>query len=110
MSVAAGMETVAFRMILNAGQAEEYRRRHDGIWPELVAALKTAGVSNYRIFLDPQTHHLFAILERTHDHRMDDLPRQEIVRRWWACMADIMQTHADNAPVIVPLEPMFHLP
>ena len=51
-------ETVAFRMVLHPGKVEEYRRRHDEIWPELAAALREAGVVEYRIFLDAGTHHL----------------------------------------------------
>ena len=38
------MQTRAFRMNLNPGQADEYRRRHDEIWPELAQALLDAGV------------------------------------------------------------------
>lgn len=103
-------ERIAFRMNLNPGQAAEYEKRHDEIFPELVTALKDAGVSDYSIWLDPETHHLFAILTRTDDHGMDALPDHEIVRRWWAFMADIMETHPDNVPVQVPLSRVFHLP
>ncbi len=103
-------ERIAFRMNLNPGQAAEYERRHDEIFPELVTALKDAGVSDYSIWLDPETHHLFAILTRTDDHGMDALPDREIVQRWWAFMADIMDTHPDNVPVQVPLARVFHLP
>ena len=53
---------------------------------------------------------LFAVLWRTDDHRMDDLPAHPVMRRWWAHMADIMATQPDGAPVAVPLVPMFHLP
>ncbi len=93
-----GSETVAFRMILNHGQADEYRRRHDHIWPDLSAALVQAGVLDYRIFLDPESDTLLA-----------DLPRTEIMQRWWAMMADIMQTGPDHVPVQIDLLPMFHL-
>lgn len=103
-------ERIAFRMNLNPGQAAEYERRHDEIFPELVTALKDAGVSDYSIWLDPETHHLFAILTRTDDHGMDALPDRQIVQRWWAFMADIMDTHPDNVPVQVPLARVFHLP
>ena len=103
-------ERIAFRMALHPGQAAEYEKRHDEIFPDLVTALKEAGVSDYSIWLDPETHHLFAILTRTDDHTMDRLPEQEIVRRWWAHMADIMDTHPDNVPVQVPLSRVFHLP
>jgi len=101
---------IAFRMNLNPGQAAEYERRHDAIYPELVTALKDAGVSDYSIWLDPETHHLFGILTRTDDHGMDALPQTEVVKRWWAWMCDIMESHPDNAPVQVPLARVFYLP
>lgn len=104
-----GQETIAFRMILNPGQAAEYERRHDAIAPELTALLKASGVSDYSIWLDRETNHLFAVLKRTGDHSMDALPSNEIVRRWWDHMADIMATQPDNEPVQVPLVKMFHL-
>ena len=102
-------ETVAFRMTLNPGQAEAYRQRHDAIWPELSDALIAAGVVDYRIWLDPQSHHLFAVLRRRIDHSLDRLPETGVMQRWWAMLADIMQTHPDNVPVQIELMPVFHL-
>jgi L-rhamnose mutarotase len=84
-------ERIAFRMMLNPGQAEEYRQRHDEIWPQMLAALREAGISDYSIWLDPETNHLFATLVRADDHAMDDLPHTEINRRWWDFMADIIR-------------------
>lgn len=103
-------ERIAFRMNLNPGQAAEYEKRHDEIFPELVTLLKDAGISDYSIWLDPETHHLFAILTRADDHRLDTLPDQAIMRKWWAHMADIMATEPDDKPVRVPLRRVFHLP
>ena len=103
-------ETIAFRMVLNSGMAEEYRRRHDEIWPDLLVALREAGVVDYRIFLDPGTHHLFAVLTRRREsHRMAALRDAPVMRRWWAMMADIMQTNEDASPREVPLAEMFCL-
>ena len=99
----------AFRMQLLPGKADEYRRRHDAIWPELVALLKAAGIHDYTIWLDPYTNALFALLKRPADHRMDDLPLEPVMRRWWVHMADLMETQPDHAPVAVPLQQMFHL-
>lgn len=104
------MEKYAFRMTLNPGRAEEYRRRHDAIWPELVALLKEAGVEDYSIHLDPETNALFGVLWRRDDHGMEALPAHPVMRKWWAHMADVMATHPDNEPVAVPLVPMFHMP
>ena len=104
------MEKHAFTMRLNPGMEDEYRRRHDEIWPELVDLLKEAGVSDYSIHLDRATGTLFGVLWRRDDHGMDDLPKHPVMQRWWAHMADIMQTHADNEPVAVPLVTVFHMP
>ena len=103
------MERYAFKMRLAPGQEVEYRRRHDDIWPELEALLREAGVSDYSIHLDRETSTLFAVLWRTDDHRMDALPAHPVMQRWWAHMADIMETKADNEPVAVPLETVFHM-
>ena len=56
------MSRVAFKMHLHEGKAEEYKRRHDELWPELHELLKQRGISNYSIFLDEQTHTLFGVM------------------------------------------------
>lgn len=104
------MQKHAFRMMLNPGMAEEYKRRHDEIWPELVALLRSAGVSDYSIHLDEETGALFGVLWRTDDHRMDALPAEAVMQKWWAHMADVMETGADDVPVSVPLRTVFHMP
>jgi L-rhamnose mutarotase len=104
------MEKIAFRMSLKPGCVAEYRRRHDEIWPELVATLKAAGVRDYSIHHDPETDTLFATLWRKDDHGMDALPEQDVMRRWWAAMAPLMETNPDGSPVSLPLPTLFHLP
>lgn len=104
------MQKYAFKMQLNPGMAEEYQRRHDAIWPELVTLLKDAGMSDYSIFLDEETNILFGVLWRTKDHQMDALPTHDIMQRWWAHMADLMQTGPDNEPVATALPCVFHMP
>jgi L-rhamnose mutarotase len=100
---------VAFRMNLFPGQAAEYRKRHDEIFPELVTALKGAGISDYSIWLDAEANHLFGILTLSDDNTMDQLPELEVMKRWWAHMRDIMATDADNVPVQIPLKRVFFL-
>jgi L-rhamnose mutarotase len=103
------MEKHAFRMKLHPGQEAEYRRRHDEIWPELAALLRAAGISDYSIHLDRETGTLFGVLWRTDDHGMDALPDHPVMQRWWAHMADIMETRPDNSPVTEPLETVFQM-
>ena len=103
------MEKFAFKMQLKPGQKDEYRRRHEEIWPELVALLKESGVSDYSIHLDETSGALFGVLWRDENHTMDDLPSHPVMQRWWAHMADIMETMPDNEPVATPLETLFHM-
>ena len=104
------MERYAFKMKLHPGMEAEYRKRHDAIWPELVALLHKAGASDYSIYLDPETNILFGILTRPEDHTMAALPEHPVMKRWWAHMADIMETNPDNSPVQRDLVPVFHMP
>jgi len=103
-------ERFVFRMRLNPGQEQEYKRRHEAIWPELVTLLKEAGVSDYSIHLDAETNLLIGVLIRREDHGMDALPDHPVMEKWWAHMADIMETQPNNAPVAVPLPRLFHMP
>jgi L-rhamnose mutarotase len=102
-------EKYAFRMFLNPGCVAEYKKRHDDIWPELMGLLKTAGISDYSIYLDEEHHVLFAVLQRTASHTMATLPNHPVMQRWWAHMADLMRTNPDGSPVAEPLPCMFHL-
>jgi L-rhamnose mutarotase len=58
-----GVEKIAFNMQLLPGQACQYRRRHDEIWPQLLALLHDAGIRDDSIFLDEGTNILFAVLQ-----------------------------------------------
>lgn len=100
---------VAFKMYLNEGQKEEYRKRHKALWPELQKLLKDAGISEYSIFLDEETNTLFAFQKMTGKGNSQDLGQTEIVQKWWAFMADIMKTNVDKSPVSVPLEEIFYM-
>jgi len=104
------MQKYAFKMQLNPGCEDEYRRRHDAIWPELAALLRDAGVSDYSIHLDRDTNLLFGVLWRRDDHSMDAMPHSAVLQKWWAHMADIMQTRPGNEPVATPLVCLFHMP
>ena len=103
------LEKYAFKMKLNPGMEAEYRKRHDEIWPELSALLREAGVRDYSIHLDRETSTLFGVLSRPVDHSMASLPEHPVMKRWWAHMADIMESNPDNSPVQSDLVTVFHL-
>ncbi|MEM6843084.1 MAG: L-rhamnose mutarotase [Bacteroidota bacterium] len=103
------MKRVAFKMQLLPEYAEEYQKRHDAIWPELVDLLHQSGISDYHIFHDPDTHELFATYALADDQKVDQLDQEDVMKKWWAYMKDIMETHEDNSPKSKPLEEVFFM-
>lgn len=75
------MAQYAWMLEVRPGYEEEYKRRHEEIWPEMVEALKEAGIRNYTIFRHGLT--LFGFfetddLEKTQAY----LAKSETNRRW----------------------------
>ena len=96
-------------MKLKPGCREEYKKRHDEIWPELKQLIQSTGVSDYSIFLDAETDILFAVQKQSGQESSQDLGTNPIVRKWWEYMSDLMETNPDQSPVTVPLEEVFYL-
>jgi L-rhamnose mutarotase len=103
------MKRFAFKMKLKPGFKAEYKKRHDAIWPELSKLIRSTGVTDYSIFLDEETNILFAVQKQEGGQSSQDLGQNPIVQRWWAYMADIMETNPDNSPVSIPLDEVFHM-
>ena len=97
-------------MKLFAGKEEEYKKRHDDIWPELVSLLKQHGIKEYSIFLDQKTNTLFAVLDIDDPELLNELPSSPVMQKWWSYMGDIMETNPDNSPLSFPLKEVFYLP
>ncbi|MGW8314808.1 MAG: L-rhamnose mutarotase [Bacteroidales bacterium] len=100
---------LAFKMKVFPGVIEEYKKRHDNLWPELRDLLKGAGISEYSIFYDQETNYLFAYQKQAREQGSQDLGSTEVVLKWWKYMTDIMETNPDNSPVSVPLEEVFYM-
>jgi len=103
------MRRIAFKMKLKPGCCEAYRQRHDAIWPELKELLTDSGISDYSIFLDEETDTLFAVQKQAGDSSSQELGKEPFMQKWWAYMADLMETNADLSPVAQPLTEVFHM-
>ena len=99
----------AFKMKLKPGFKEEYKKRHNELWPELKTLLKEQGVSDYSIFFDEETNILFGVQQQSGESSSQDLGSLEIVQKWWAYMSDIMETNPDNSPVTVSMDEVFYM-
>ncbi len=96
-------------MKLKPGKVEEYKKRHDDLWPEQHRLLKDNGLSEYSIFFDEETNILFAFQKQAGDQGSQDLGKTEIVQKWWKYMADIMETNPDNSPISKELVEVFYM-
>lgn len=99
----------AFKMKLFDGYSDEYKKRHDLIWPELSGVLKNHGAKSYSIFLDDETNILFAYIEMESQELWDKVAETNICKKWWDYMKDIMETNPDNSPVSIELKKVFDL-
>jgi L-rhamnose 1-epimerase len=73
----------AFVMSVNPGAEQEYEKRHNPIWPELEKVLQDHGVSNYSIFLHPETRQLFGYAEIESEERWASLAATEVYQMVW---------------------------
>lgn len=99
----------AFVMQLNDNCKIEYKKRHNEIWPELVAVLKSHGAHNYSIFLHESTNQLFGYVEIDSEEQWLQVAETEACQKWWRFMKDIMVTNTDNSPQSIALNSVFYL-
>ena len=103
------MKRVAFKMKLKPGFREEYIKRHNEVWPDIVDLIKKSGISDYSIFLEEETNILFGIQEVEGEMSSQDLGAVDIQQKWWNYMSDIMEVNPDNSPVTIHLEEVFYM-
>ena len=88
------MASHAWVLGVRPGYEDDYKRRHDELWPEMDAALRAAGIRNYHIFRHGLT--LFGYFETDDLQRTIAILRDDPVnRRWSEHMADIMVVDID---------------
>ena len=72
------------------GKREEYIRRHNEIWPELVEVLKEAGICNYTIWTDGTTLFGYYECEKGIEYATKTQAQSPIVDKWNEYMKDIL--------------------
>lgn len=86
---------------------DDYKQRHDKLWPEMAEMLKAHGVHHYSIFLLEETGQLFAYLLVEDEASFSEVAKTEICQKWWAYMAPLMETNDDLSPVSHDLKEVF---
>ncbi len=76
---------------------KEDKRRHNPIWAELKRVLKEHGINNYSIFLHQETRLLFCYLEIEDEEKFLKLSTNEICKRWWKFMTEVLICDNDQS-------------
>ena len=96
--------------MLKPGMKAEYKRRHDAIWPEMVALLKAAGIRNYTIWNVGDELFGYYECEKGLDYAASVQAESPIVDKWNQYMDDVMTMPLDPDTGVQPkLERMFFL-
>lgn len=89
------MERFAWKGVIKPGMKDEYKRRHDEIWPEMVALLKSAGIRNYTIWSDGETLFGYYECEQGIEFAERTQAGSPIVDRWNEYMQDVLELEMD---------------
>ncbi len=103
------MERFCFTFSIKPGTEQEYQRRHDEIWPEMVDALRAAGIRNYTLFrrglgiiayaeCEPDARTAFAAIAAT-----------DVDARWSEWFADVIEQRFDEHGEAMTAEEVWHL-
>ena len=103
------MANYAWVLEVRPGYEEEYKKRHDEIWPDMLETLQVAGIRNYNIFRHGLT--LFGYFETDDlDKAIAHLKDCPVNARWAEWMGPIMKVEVDPAtsfPYLLPMQ--FHM-
>lgn len=89
------MERYAWKALIKEGKKEEYVRRHDEIWPEMLELLKAAGIHNYTIWNVGNEVFGYYECERGVDFAASTQADSPVVERWNEYMKDVMTMEMD---------------
>ncbi|MGW3955414.1 L-rhamnose mutarotase [Streptomyces sp. NPDC004752] len=103
------MQRVCFRMELIPGREAEYRRRHDEIWPELVAELHSAGVRNYTLFRLDTTVIAYAECHPDAATAFGKVASTEVDARWSRWFRDVLVCDAEGGVTRAEATEVWHL-
>ena len=106
------MKRIGFLLKVKEDRLEEYKKHHEAVWPDMLAALQRTGWHNYSLFMRPDGL-LFGYFETPDSFQaaLEGMAREEINAKWQEFMAPYFEgmgsQHADE--MMVELEEVFHL-
>ena len=97
------MEKYAWRGKIVPGMQEEYKKRHDNIWPEMKEVLADAGIVNYSIWMQGEELFGYYECEKGVEYAAKVQAESNVVKKWDEYMKDILIMEKDPVTVAQPL-------
>ena len=105
------MKRIGFLLKVKEDMLDEYKERHEAVWPEMLDALRRTGWHNYSLFMR-EDGLLFGYFEAEESFQasLDGMASEEINAKWQDYMAPFFEGTGDHADrMMVELEEVFHL-
>lgn len=105
------MQRICFVLQLRTERMDEYKLRHERVWPEMLDALRETGWHNYSLFLLPDGMLIGYLETEDFTAAKAGMARLDINERWQREMAPYFMNLPGTAPdqAMTPLEEVFHL-
>ncbi|MBO3682021.1 L-rhamnose mutarotase [Streptomyces sp. NEAU-YJ-81] len=105
------MRRVCFLLKVRQDRIEEYRERHETVWPEMRAALAETGWHNYSLFLREDGLLVGYLETEDFEAAQAAMAATEVNARWQAEMAPFFEALDGTKPdeAMKPLTEVFHL-
>ena len=97
------MEKYAWRGKIVPGMQEEYKKRHDNIWPEMKEVLADAGIVNYSIWMQGEELFGYYECEKGVENAAKVQAESNVVKKWDEYMKDILIMEKDPVTGAQPL-------
>ena len=104
------MKRIGFVLKVKQEKLAEYKKHHERVWPEMLAALRECGWHNYSLFVRADGL-LFGYFETPHSLEAAQacMAEKEVNTRWQEFMAPYFETGARPDEMFTELEELFHL-
>jgi L-rhamnose mutarotase len=102
---------VCFLLQVRADLLDDYVRRHENVWPEMLEALHAAGWRNYTLFHREDGLVVGYLETDSFEDALAEMERTEVNARWQQEMAPFFELPAGERPdtAMKPLQEYFHL-
>ena len=103
------VQRTCFTFTLKPGTEDEYKRRHDEIWPEMVEALHESGIHNYTLFCRGLEVIAYAECEPDAKTAFARMGATDVDKRWSEWFEDVLERRFDDAGRAMTVEEVWHL-